>query len=441
MRFTLALLTAVVAIASVSSCSYRNPTINRIVDPYWKKADFTKDNEWYVRTTVVDAPPEAPYISIADGDWLMLEKVRWEITENMLIGWRSYAVVPGSDDDNYPGSQDVYKGEPVAMFRIVDHFDIKQDFDPGTGEKGNTIGENHDRLWFDRAFMRVDWSVNLVPTYKFHIFLNQIFDTNVVAQNDPGSPFRYRFENDDNGNLNYFEVTTRSQVVPDIYGYFGYYGVPYQGDTSGALLNMRHSFMRVPASDYQPLAMPPSVTLEDTDGNEVRDDKGFAVKVPINDRFGYFGTLGRQTFDENRGIVASGQIFNASRFNIWEHHTNPDGTIIPTDQRGPKPIIYYTNVESPIALDHAVQRVGNEWNRVFRSTVAALQPQKFTGALDDTGIPSDVPDMFIVKKNDCNVDNVAAVMDTLPKDLRAQVEASSARPSFNDAVVAFVESL
>jgi hypothetical protein len=437
MRFTLALLTAVVALSAISGCSYRNPTINRIVDPYWKKADFTKDNEWYVRTTVVDAPPDAPYIPIGEGDWLMLEKIRWEITETMLIGWRSYADVPGSDDDNFPGSTDVYKGEPVAMFRIVDHFDIKQDFDPGTGERGNTIVENHDRLWFDRAFMRVDWSVNLVPSFKFNIVLNQSFDTVDVPANNPGDPKRWRFENDDNGNLDYFEVTTRTQLAPDLYTYFGFYGVPYQYDPAGALVSMRHSFMRVPASDYQPLAMPPSVVLEDQNGQEVRDSKGFAVRVPINDRFGYFGTLGRQTFDENRGMVEAGQIFNASRFNIWKHHTKPDGTIIPIDQREPKPIIYYTNVEHPVELNNAAQRVGAEWNRSFRSMIAAAQPAKYHGQKDADGIPSDVPAMFVVKPNDCNFDNVGKVLAALPKDLKAQVETASVRESFNSDVVPF----
>ncbi len=431
-------LLAVVAIVALGgSCSYRNPTLNRIVDPYWKKADFTAANEWYYRTTVVDAPPESGFISVADGDWLMLEKIRWEVTENMLIGWRSYPVVPGSDLDNYPGSDDVYKGEPVAMFRITDHFDIKQGFDPGTGEKTNQIVENHDRQWFDRAYFRVNWSVNLVPTYKFHIELTQIFNDYAVQQNDPGDPKRWRFEDDDKGNLDYFEITDRTQVMPDIYSYFGFYGVPYQGDTSGALIDMRHSFMRVPASDYQPLPMPPSVVLEDADGNEVRDSKGFAVRVPINDRFGFFGTLGRNTFDENRGIVQSGQIFNASRFNIWKHHKNPDGTIIPTDQREPKPIIYYTNVEHPEALMHGSQRVADEWNRAFRDTIWKLQPNKYSGEIDATGIPSDVPQMFILKRNDCNFDNVKSHLDGLSSDLRKQIAGDAVRKSFNPEVVPF----
>jgi hypothetical protein len=435
---SIALALAVVASVSVaSSCGTRQETLNRVIDPYWRKSDFNPDSQWYVRTTVVDAPPEHGYISIADGDWLMLERVRWEVTETHLVGWRDYPVVPGTELEQYPGGDDIYKGQPVAMFRIVDHFDIRQDFDPTSGELGNQIVENRDRLWFDRAFMRVDWSTNMVPTFKWHIWLNQIFNTFSVVQNDPADPKRYRFELDASGELEYFEVTTRTQVEPDIYSYFDFYGVPYMYDSAGAILDMRHSFMRVPPSDYEALPMPPTVVLEDGEGNEVRDDNGLAVRVPINDRFGFFGTLGRNTFDENRGMVSSGQIFNASRFNIWVAHKNADGTIIPTDQREPKPIIYYTNVEHPENLQAGSQRVAREWNRAFREVIFQLQPTKYTGAPDENGIPADVPEMFIVRRNDCNFDNVNAFMSDLPEDLVAQVTAAAVRESFTPEVVSF----
>lgn len=440
---SIALALAVVAsVSTASSCGDRKETINRVIDPYVRKSDFTPENQWYYRTTVVDAPPESPWISIADGDWLMLERVRWEVTETQLIGWRDYPVVPGTELDQFPGAEDIYKGEPVAIFHITDHFDIRQDFDATSGELGNQIVENRDRLWFDRAFFRVDWSTNMVPTFKWHINLTQIFGSNVVQQNDPADPKRYRFDLDSNGVLDYFEFTTRSQVVPDLYQYFGFYGIPYAYDPAGALIDMRHSFMRVPPSDYVALPMPGTVVLEDADGNEVRDAKGLAVRVPINDRFGFFGSLGRNTFDENRGMVSSGQIFNASRFNIWKAHKNADGTIIPTDQREPKPILYYLNVESPEGLFNGAQRVAAEWNNAFRDVIFQLQPQKYTGTPDPiTGIPDDVPPMFILNRNSCNIENVGRVLGDLPSDLAAQVTKAAARESYNSDVVAFDGSL
>jgi len=125
-------------LAGSSACSYRNEDLNRIVDPYWSKEYFTADNEWYFRSTVVDAPPDHGWVSVADGDWLMLEKVRWEVTEDQLIGWRSYPEVPGSENEQLPGAAELYKGQAVAIFRITDHFDIRRDFDPTTGEEATS---------------------------------------------------------------------------------------------------------------------------------------------------------------------------------------------------------------------------------------------------------------------------------------------------------------
>lgn len=430
MRLGSLMLAIALAVGGLASCSYRNETINRVVDPYWRKSDFDPNAQWYVRSTVVDAPPEAGWISIADGDWLMLERIKWEVTEKQLIGWRDYPVVPGSELDQYPGAEDVYRGEPVAIFRITDHFDIRTSYDPSSGEEGNEIVENRDRLWFDRSMMRVDWSTNLVQTYKWHIKLEKMGNAATVSQYDVGDPKRFRFETDDTGKLDYFEVTTRNQMVPDPYSFFGFYGTAYLWDPAGVVIDTRHTFMRVPPSDYEAQPMPPSVALEDADGNEIRDSRGFTVKAPINDRFGFFGTLGRNTFDENRGMVTSGQIHNASRFNIWQQWKNADGTSIPVEQREPKPIVYYTNVEHPEALQAASQRVATEWNRVFKEAVFAAQPGRYA-SLDE------VPTMFELRRNDCNVETVRTHLDGLPSDALARVTESAARTGDNARVVDF----
>jgi hypothetical protein len=444
----LAATMAVVATLGTTGCSYRNEDINRVVNPYWSKAYFDNDDEWYLRSTVVDAPPEHGWISIADGDWLMLEKVRWEITAGDLIAWRTYAAAPGAEQENQPGAEDVYKGPPVAVFSITDHFDIRREFDPTTGEESNVISENRDRLWYDRAFIRVDWSVNKVSTFKYHLGLDEpgycggpCLGTGqqrfmVQAAQAPADPKRWRFEK------NYFEITTRHEVAPDILGLVGYYGVAMAGDVSSAIVDVRHAFMKVPKSDYVARAMPASVALEDADGNEVRDERGFVKRIPINDRFGFFGSLGRNTFDANRGMITSGQVHNASLFNLWKKSKNDDGTIIPIAEREPRPeaVVYYANVEHPRQLLNASRRVAAQWNRVFRETVWKVNEAKYTGALDDTGIPSDVPTMFVFKENDCNVDNVEKVIAALNEshpDLVESVVDQAKRTVVNDEVVPF----
>ncbi len=460
MRSISLLAAALVAVSAVTACGFRNEDLNRIVNPYWTKEYFNADSEWYLRSTVVDAPPEHGWISIADGDWLMLEKVRWEVTQSDLIAWRTYAEVPGSENEQLPGAEELYKGQPVAIFSITDHFDIRREFDPTSGEQSNVISENRDRLWFDRAFIRVDWTNNKVPTFKYHLGLEEpavcgdgnggrapCFGgmqtvTQVQAAQAPGEPKRWRFEPE------YFEITTRHEVAPDIFGLVGYYGVALAGDFSSAIIDVRHSFMKVPKSDYEPLPMPPTVVLEDENGNEVRDERtGFAVRIPINDRFGFFGSLGRNTFDQNRGMVTSGQIFNASRFNLWDKTRAPDGSLIPMEARDAKPdaITYFANVEHPKHLLAGSRRVEAAWNKAFRETVWKVNESKYVGELDATGIPSDVPRMFLFKENTCNVANVKSVLkglgDNGHEDIVDLVKAAAARRVVNDAVVSFDGSI
>ena len=117
--FLIPALAAIVAAFGSMGCSTRNEDLNRVVNPYWSKAYFNSEDEWYLRSTVVDAPPEHGWISIADGDWLMLEKLKWEITENRLIGWRTYSAAPGSENEDLPGADGLYRGQPVAIFAII----------------------------------------------------------------------------------------------------------------------------------------------------------------------------------------------------------------------------------------------------------------------------------------------------------------------------------
>ena len=137
--FLLPVLVAALAAVVGAGCSTRNEDLNRVVNPYWSKAYFNNEDEWYLRSTVVDAPPEHGWISIADGDWLMLEKIRWEVTENALIGWRTYASAPGAENEDLPGADAIYRGQPVAVFAITDHFDIRRDFSTLSGEHSHAV--------------------------------------------------------------------------------------------------------------------------------------------------------------------------------------------------------------------------------------------------------------------------------------------------------------
>ena len=90
--------------------------------------------------------------------------MRWVIDEDYLYAYRDYELFEGADgDDSTPGE---HIGHPVAAFGIEKHFDIRRSYNPNTGEEQNVLVENaSDRRWYERDYMRVDWSRNLLPGY------------------------------------------------------------------------------------------------------------------------------------------------------------------------------------------------------------------------------------------------------------------------------------
>ena len=54
-------------------------------------------------------------------------------------------------------------GTVIAAYKILSHFDIRRSYNPVTGEDLNINEENTtDRPWYQRDYMRVDWSTNQV---------------------------------------------------------------------------------------------------------------------------------------------------------------------------------------------------------------------------------------------------------------------------------------
>lgn len=367
-------------------CSNRNSTINRVADPYYDKAMFNPNwekgllsPEWYYRMTVIDTGSDTKALSIGDGHWLHPESIRFEITENYLIGWRSHASVPGTDAES-----DNHRGAPVVAFRILSHFDIAHNYDTLTSAKGNLLVENKtDRSWYKRRFVRVDFSKNMVGELERKDESVDFWGSSkiqhenafAIGQNEPSNPKRSRFEE------GYFEITTRQGVKVDIYKYYGLYGEPFQMDSAAPVIDLRFSFMRKPEkTNYQPLNY--------TDN--------------LFDQFGFYRVAfsGRQRWDSKRGVLESNKNYNVTRFNIW----NEDGS--------PRPIVYYTSVNHPKSLMKASRRVETEWNKIFKALVLETKKDQYAHL-------EQVPDMWILRENSCNWENVNQL---LSGDLRKQVE-------------------
>ncbi|MGK0358627.1 MAG: hypothetical protein ACI9U2_000919 [Bradymonadia bacterium] len=138
----------------LGGCTDEVEDINRVQPHYQAKSAL--DGEWYYRQTVVDFPATAAYgfTGIECG----LEKIRFEVREDLVIAYRVHEVVPGLDAlSTLPGAE--YTGDPVASWPIISHFDIIRDFDRSTGAQSNVIVEDSTlRPWWQRDYLRVNWA-------------------------------------------------------------------------------------------------------------------------------------------------------------------------------------------------------------------------------------------------------------------------------------------
>lgn len=416
------------AAAFALACAELNSDINRVHPPYQKKSMF--EGSWYFKKTVVDTAANNNWVTTGDGDWAVIDRIRWKVTERYLYGYRDWEYVPGSETREYEGSD--YYGSPVVMYAISDHFDIRRSYNPQTGEETNTIDKNYERPWNEREYMVVDWSMNLAPVYGLYSTVmywdewtpfvplkNITSNAFYVQEHEVDNPDRARFGAD------YMDFVGKYTLWPDLIGcVYQDYGVI---DCAPGEVHVRHSFKKVnPDNDYVPLPYPDAVDLVDGNGDYVRNTNGpyagMVKRIPIFERFGDY-RLDRLTYDNDYAITDSGVMRRANRFNLWERSKDDSGSLIPYHLRTPKPVNYYLNVEFPDDEDmapelrekYAVKKsaylIGQRWNVPFRNVVAMLRAMSRNGTTSVTKAEVDaelvdVPDMFVVHDNDCNVDNV-----------------------------------
>jgi len=385
---------------AMGGCAGDVDEVDRVQPGSVTKADLL-GSHWYYRRTVVDAPENfGAYASIGTGDLFTIERIRWDVQEKYLYAHRDYEWVPGSDGAELPGGDEDYTGTPVAAFPIMGHFDIQYEYNPQTGEKTNVRSENSiDRQWWQREFMRVDWSKNANPNIDF-ILPVDFLDMNRVGggdfyshEDDATNPNRARIQPDQG----YVDFVVNHYVWPDIFTcYYEYDFDIYDAINCGAgEIRVRHAFTRVDADElatYEPLYFPDSVPLTEPDGDggvqEIYDPyTGEALREPVWDRFGYY-RLEKLTWDNRRGITESGRLYRIIRFDIWKDSVNADGVVIPYELREVDPIVYYTNWDFPKKLKPTAGEVAAEWNRVFKETVASLQGLPFE---DVSATPATAP--------------------------------------------------
>ncbi|MDF1563565.1 MAG: zinc-dependent metalloprotease [Deltaproteobacteria bacterium] len=360
------------------------------------------EGEWYYRQTVVDVPFTTGVTFIGEQSWL--ERVRFEISEDQLTAYRTYERVQGSEGpSNLPGEP--YLGAPVAAFRIVSHFDVQREYNPATGEQTNVIVENaSDRPWYDREYMRVDWSRNLLANFDFIAAGDTAMGVTVqgasYAVTDPDDPdapvFGTWYEDGwedvrdpmvwgDLEYIDYFDITQRLQVTPETFEiyyddgtteawpacWFYEYG-PW--DCASQTVEVRGSFLRVFESNYEPLYYPDNEVARDENGEAIglrwNDQVGDMVpcqvdetadcelvRIPYFDRFGYFRTE-RETYDRGYGVTEKGRIYLANLFNLWSDETG-----------APEPITYVLSPGFPEALVPSAEEIASWWSEPLKTSL------------------------------------------------------------------------
>jgi hypothetical protein len=415
--------------AAFTGCANDQDTVNRVQPNALAKSAL--EGEWYMRSTVIDTQVDAP---VFVGNQLGFERIVFEIQEKLLLVKRDHTLVRHIEDEAVTDSN--IKTSIVAAYPIDSHFDIRREYNASTGEETNVITENDvDRPWYEREYMRVDWSQNVLegnevgPSYApIKLKSVMLFDQN--TNDEQRKEFAPYFESDDAGGVQYFDLVNRFFADPaktfvDVTGD----GVPeavdacllttntYQDCSPGGIA-VRTSFARIGDSDFEP----------------------FVYSADRMSRYGFFLSR-RDGYDDEYGITVSGRRVFANRHNIWKQshikdaqgnllacgandvraekvelgvrkgggdqkavdaalksaklersacmtsnvasHCDADMALawdtaegactIPYIDREVKPIVYYITKNLPESLQWDALEIGKQWNRAFSQTVASLR--------------------------------------------------------------------
>ncbi len=405
MKSSIQALALTLVATAIAACDGNVKDIDRTQANKVEKSIF--DGVWYYMPSVVETQYNQGILFEGvqgDGD-----KVRWEIQENQLIAYRVYAYLQNQEQSNNGAGND-FKGSPVAAFRISSHFDVRREYNPATGDQNNVLVENTtDRPWFEREWMRVDWSVNLVKDgwqsidYAVWLYPSTPYYT---QEHEIDNPHRAEVTRDNINVVGNYSMWTDARVCAALQDYY----------CGKAEVKVKMSFMRAQKRDYEPLYYPDEAIVYDTNGAPITDCDGDndgqldgncqRIGVPMFERFGFFRTE-RLAYSNEYQWTRDGRIYLANRWNIWEQNYDTAGALIPIQTRRPRLLTYYTNVEFPDDQEiwDAAHHLFGEWDLSMRKMVAILKNQQGNNLNIQ---PSNVPTMFTVAKNGCNVDAAKA---------------------------------
>lgn len=384
----------------VGGCTQGVGDIDRTQPDLLKKSDF--DGKWFIRQSVVDVPPTS--VASFEGEMGGMELVTWEIQQDLLVGYRAYELVPGTEEraDSeaaQPNDQPVvegegegrdptvFKGNPIVAYVIMDHVDVKRSYNPQTGEQTNVIEENtSDRPWFEREYMRVNWAANVVENYlnpavgTMNPFMmgSAVTTTSWIPANE-GGPDAFVSERSEQGDVNYMDFTYRIFVSPSPMACWSYLMENSLGDCTGDEVKVRTSILKADdqrEQDYIP---------------EVYDDRRHG-------EFGYFRTE-RPTYNRQRGNTYTGLILLANRHDIWERSHASNGEVLSYEDRDLQPVVYTLSHDFPSEMRASAHEVADEWDHTLKKVAATLRGQTVPQVEAELETNYDQPCLFCLDEN------------------------------------------
>ncbi len=366
------------------------------------------EGSWYMGRTVIDVDYEAgaaSYVGTYPGDaasdfgdtsFYTLPRIRWVIDEDFLYAYRDYEFFQGID--GVPVAPGEHLGEPVAAFAIESHLDIRRQYNTVTGEEFNVIEENTtDRRWYERDFMRVDWSMNHLPGYygqirnlyeTLGIFTREPVDLFVQTESDFPDSWRPQFHymtcrslDDESA-----ECDPRDRDFAEDYEFGEIYSMSFVNQEIIAPGSVPDPFTgrMVPwcTSVYGDSPQCTALTAFTRTGflkvSETREYVAENWNDTRFDRHGYF-RLEQPTYDRSTSPddpFYGGTDFlnyNINRHNIWMEWTDGAGNLLPFAERRVRPIVWYMTSEMPGHLVKPSLDLTSSWNELFMSTVRNLR--------------------------------------------------------------------
>jgi hypothetical protein len=384
-----------------TGCASTRAEINRVQADAIKKSDLVGDfrngkdaPEWYMRNLILQVQRTNPWFS--DGLQDLTRRIRFEVTEEYLIARDAYEYIQNSDGHGGPRGK-TNNGAIVAMYPIRSHFDIRNGYNPSTGEATNVVEENTtDRRWYERDYMRVDWSQNVISDpnsiYFWEKFSGELrMEPVPFYENNPKSPLASHLEELGNG---YLEITSKWLAHPQAFDYYGYQ-VPY------CLLINSRQYPETYAAGTDPCT-DQEVTIRSSfakvpTGDQATDYEVAEISVADGDVVGTIN-MQRSGYDREYGVTDQNWHTYIQRYNVWqkshtattcgETNVKADGNktctdidvnsscdmnvklcTIPMEQRSVRPVVWYVDPELPDSLYATTADAIGQWNQAFMAGI------------------------------------------------------------------------